>query len=165
MRLRHLSPLPVLVALSGCAGHDSMMSDHAELFDEHASAYQAELNDHELRIAEAPDLATIGALEQVHFQRIANHMAGMRHEMADMMSCMSSDDSWAHGAAATHDIESMGEECARHEEAMAAAEDIDVAHEEESAHQHTMAGMMEDMHSHAAMMSGTMPMACSHHEG
>lgn len=165
MRLRLLIPLPLLAVISACAGHDSLMSDHADLFDEHSSAYELELNDHESRIADTADLATIAVIEQEHSERIEKHMAGMRHEMGDMMSCMSSDGSWAHAAAATEDIERMDGECARHQEAMAAAEDVDAAREEESNHQHTMRGMVESMRSHAGMMmNGMMSMACSHHE-
>jgi hypothetical protein len=165
MQLRLLVQLPLLAALSACAGHDSLMSDHADLFDEHSSAYETELNDHDRRITDASDVAAIATLEQEHAERSAGHMAGMQHEMADMMSCASSDGSWTHAAAATANVETMDKECMRHQAAMAASEGMEAAREEESNHQHTMRGMMESMRSHTAtLMSGTMSMACSHHE-
>jgi hypothetical protein len=164
MQLRLLVPLALLVVPPACVGHDGLMSDHAALLDEHTSAYEAELNDHERRVAEASDLAGIAALEQEHFERSADHMAGMQHEMGDMMSCASSDGSWTHAAAATAEVDAMHQECTRHQDAMAAAEGMEAAWEEESNHQHTMRGRMESMRSHGAMMSGAMSMACSHHE-
>lgn len=160
-----LVPLSLFAVLSACAGHGSLMSDHAELFDEHSSAYQSELSNHERRVGETGDLVIIAELEKDHFERSASHMAGMRHEMADMMSCASSDSSWTHAAAATADVDTIDKECVRHQVAMAAVEGVEAAREEESNHQRTMRDMMESMRSHAAtLMSGTMSMACSHHD-
>jgi hypothetical protein len=165
MQLRLLSLLPLLTALSACTGHDDMMSDHVELFDEHADAFQAELNDHAERVAAATDLAALSGLEQEHFDRAGDHMSGMRHEMADMMSCTDSSDSRAEAAAAIEDMGRMDTEGERHGAAMKAAEDIDSVHEEEVAHHRTMSEMMDEMRSQTApMMNGMMSMACSDHE-
>lgn len=165
MQLRKLVPLPLLAVLSACTGHDSLMSDHAERFDEHSSAYEAELNDHERRIAEADDLAAVTTIEREHSERAEGHMAHMRHEMADMMSCASSDRAWTHAVAASADVDTIDQECTRHQDAMAGVEGMEAARAEESNHQRTMRGMMERMRSHAStLMSGTMSMACSHHQ-
>jgi hypothetical protein len=165
MQFRLLVRLALLAAPSACVGHDGLMSDHAGLLDEHTSAYEAELNEHERRIDEASDLSAIAAIEQEHFERAADHMAGMQHEMGDMMSCASSNAHRTHAAAATADVDSMDNECIRHQDAMAAAEGMEAAREEEWNHQRTMRGMMKSMRSHTGMlMSGAMSMACSHHD-
>lgn len=163
MRLCLLILAPLTFA--ACAGHDNMMSDHADLFAEHSSSYQSALSDHHRQVAAATDISNISTLEEQHHQRVTSHMAGMRHEMADMMSCMGSGGVWTEGAAATDGMGAMDDECTRHADAMTGAADIDAAHTEEDAHQQTMADVMDRMLFHAGrMMSGTTSMMCSHHQ-
>jgi hypothetical protein len=138
-----------------------MMSDHAALFEQHASAYQAELGAHEHKVRTALDLRAISTLEQVHYERSAGHMAAMQGEMRDVTSCMDSPD--ARAIAATDDMARMDDECLRHRDAMAAALDTDAARAEEFSHQQTMSIMIRRVRLHAAaLMHGTMPMACMH---
>ena len=42
------------------------------------------------RVEETPDLAAILELEHEHLTSARDHLAGMRHETADMMTCMGS---------------------------------------------------------------------------
>jgi hypothetical protein len=151
------------LVLSACTGHGGMMSDHAESFDQHASAYQSELAQHQGQIAGTSDLQGISFLEQEHYERATVHMTAMQHEMADMMSCLGSHD--ARAAAAIDDMQAMDVECLRHRDAMAAALDLEAAGAEEFSHQQTMTIMLRRMQLHTGAMTGDMmQMPCAQHE-
>ncbi len=159
MRPYHLILIAAATALAACAGHEDMMSNHAEPFEQHASAYQAELDTHEHKVLTAVDLRAISALEQDHYERAATHMAGMQDEMQGAMSCMGSPD--ARATAAMDDMAFMADECLRHRDAMAAAPDSDSARAEEFSHQQTMSIMLSRMRVHAeALLDSTTHMAC-----
>jgi hypothetical protein len=164
MRLCQMILIAASAALPACAAHEDMMSDRAEQFEQHASAYQAELDTHEHKVRTAVDLRAISALEQDHYERAASHMAAMQDEMQGAMSCMGSPD--ARATAATDDMAIMGDECLRHRDAMAAALDSDAARAEEFSHQQTMSIMLRRMRLHAeALLDSTTQMACMPEQG
>ncbi len=165
MRLLGLAFIPVLTVLVACMGHDNMMaSKHLELFEEHSDAYRSEQDEHAQLVAAAPDTATISALEQEHLVQVSSHMDGMRHETADMMSCMGSDGFFTRAEVVNDDLARMEAECTRHDAAMKNAADVETARTEEDAHQAAMGVMMDEMQSHAAtIMNGMMSMGCADH--
>jgi len=53
MRLGHSILVALFAGLPACAGHEAMMSDRAQVFEEHVDAYQAELDAHEREVSSA----------------------------------------------------------------------------------------------------------------
>jgi hypothetical protein len=141
-----------------------MMSNHAMEFDEHASGYHLELDEHRAAIVATADLSGIMALEASHASRIEPHMTGMRHELGDMMGCMGPAGDQPDSIEVLGDLDRLQSECDEHREAMAAAADMTIAQAEESRHQAEMSGLMADMRTHAgAMMDGNGHFSCPHH--
>ncbi len=169
MRTSLWTPVVVGLALGGLAcGHDDMdkISDHAETFEEYLADYESQMREHGQVVMDATSLALIQTEESRHRERGEEHMAGMNHEMGDMMGCMGSGGQGPHGAMVWDDLEVMAEEMEAHQGAMLDAGSLEGASVEEARHGDAMADMMSDMRSHVgSMMEEAGDLACPHHGG
>jgi len=157
--------MAAVAALPACSqGDTEMMSRYREAFDEHANAYQSELDGHQAAVVATPELGNIAVLEVQHASRLQGHMTGMRDQLGDMTMCMGSAAGTLGVDAVNADLDRLQQECDSHQQAMAAAVDLAGAGVEERRHHDGMAGMLsamrEDM---STMMDGSGRFTCMHH--
>lgn len=157
MRRTLIALLPLLFVVA-CGG-DAREPATAYLDDiaAHASAFEGALATHRASVAGAASVTALASLEQGHLADATVHVGGMGHDVEGMCQCMNGQGQMMAPDAMRQLVNEAMAECARHDEAMAAAADMHAAMLEEDHYQAAMAGMLDAIRSaHDGMMAGAM---------
>jgi hypothetical protein len=146
------------VSLGGC-GEDHMsanMGAELDKADQHMTALQAETDQHDRAVAAGTDLATVLAEEGRHQPMSMGHTGDMMSMMGNMMQmCRHTASNAAPDMQAMSDMmQSMRDECARHQVAISGAADMAAARSEEAQHLASMREMMGRMRGMMSAMRG-----------
>jgi hypothetical protein len=152
----HLCALGLLAAaVSACGGDDaSMMSDYTQDLGRHLDEVQAEHKAHSSEVAAASDIESINRAEDIHRQRMDDHMSQTETVMGHMMSCTDARGAHFDGAPFAGMMHDMRSECDDHRTAMHVAATIDSARTEESRHQDAMRERHDKMRGQMGVMMG-----------
>lgn len=131
--------------LAACGSSEEPATTYLADYAGHVSALQGSLDAHATAVAGAADMAAMGQMEQSHLSDMIGHFDGMGQDVGMMGQCMDAQGGMmSMGTMGSVDDQAKAE-CARHQEAMMNAADMNAAMMEEDAHQATMAGMMGQM--------------------
>jgi hypothetical protein len=153
-----------LVALGACGGTSmqgaatqepatAYLSDYGS----QASALQASMKTHAAQMATMAGMNAISPVEQAHLGDMIVHLDGMGHDVAVMGMCTDAQGKMM-GTGDMGTLVAQAEaECARHQDAMTHAADMNAAMMEEDTHQVMMATMTgQMMAAHDQMLGGGM---------
>jgi hypothetical protein len=155
MKLSMIALVAAGLVLAACAGSEEPATTYLADYGSHASALQASSKTHATAIAGAADVQSMAAMEQSHLSDMSGHIDGMAQDVGMMGMCADAQGGMmSTGMMGTVDDQAKAE-CARHQDAMMHAVDMNAAMMEEDAHQATMAAMMDHMMGmHDQMMTG-----------
>jgi hypothetical protein len=157
MKLSMLILAAGAVFLGACGAAEEPATTYLDDYASHVSALKESLKTHAAAVTGATDMTKVGPMEQSHLSDMTGHLGSMGQDVGMMGQCKDMQGGMmSTGMMGMLDAEAQAE-CARHEEAMAHAADMNAAMMEEDAHQQAMAAMMSQMmQMHDQMMGGGM---------
>jgi hypothetical protein len=155
--------VPSMIALAACGQRaDTMMSDYVQDLAHHMESLQAEEMSHAAAMTSLSTLDGMLDTESAHWQRIDQHLDGMRLVMADVMDCANERGARVDTAGFADSMQKIRSECDAHRRAMQSVAEIVTVRNEEGRHARAVADrMMVMLDQWDLMMTDSRGYACS----